>query len=466
MERLKEKLTVQNIIIAYIILQPIIDILTSMGIEYFKTNITLGIIIRTIFMIFCVILAMIKADKKYRIVMSVYYGILVIYGASFLINSYIQNGTNLIFIQMRGLVKNFYLPVIIVALYPVFRTYKIEINRKVLITTLMLYVFIIFICSMAGIAFPTYKAGGKAGTVGLFYAANEIGAILCLLSPFLIVDFMNRKLKAVDIISFVLLVYSILQVGTQVPYFGLIILIGMIIFACLIYAKLRKNRIFYKKAGMFLGVLVAIYLVTGITPVGENLSKNYGNIFPITTEDIRFKNQKEPPKITEITNFEELKTMVVSSRTDYLNTNKEKFVNGNLVDKILGISFVEKENGETKELKLAEMDYFDILLCNGIVGAVLFIIPILSLIITLIRYSIVNQKKVGLEQIYVVIMSSVVAMLAGHVLVSPAVSIYIAVVLISYDSEVRKTQNKKELLEEGKNEENNNTSPTFVGRGN
>lgn len=449
MEKLKEKITVPNIIISFIILQPVIDIITGLSIEYGKVSITFGIMIRTIFMAFCAILGMVKANKKYRIGMGIYYGLLLIYGIGFLWNSYLENGTNLIFLQIRGLVKTFYLPVLLVALIPIFRNYGMKVERKMLIITFMIYVLTILAGKVFGISLPTYRVGGKAGTVGLFYSANEIGAILCLLSPFLVVDFMNRTVKAKDILWFLLFVYAVLEVGTQVPYFGLIILMVALIFACLIYGKLQHKKELYKKAGLFLGALIAIYLVTGLTPVGENLTKNYGNIFPINIQDIRMqKLQEKLPKVSEADNLEDLTTIVVSSRTTYLKTNFEKFVNGNAFDKLFGISFVENEEGISQELKLTEMDYFDILFCNGILGTLLFVTPILSYAIYLIYDVIKNKRRVGIEQIYFVVMAGAIALLAGHVLVSPAVSIYITIVLVSYEIEMKQEEKKEEIRKE------------------
>ncbi len=445
MEQLKEKINIQNIIITFIILQPIIDIITGISIEYTNLSITFGIIIRTIFMIFCVILGIIKANKKYRIAMCAYYATLAVYMLGFLVNSYIENGTNLIFTQIKGLVKNFYLPIIIVALIPIFRGYNIKISRKILNITLLIYTITIFVCSMIGIAFLTYKAGDKAGTVGLFYSANEIGAILCLLSPFLIVDFIRRKVTIWDIISLVLLVYAVLQLGTKVPYFGLIILILAIIFACIIEIKVHKKNL-YKKAGIFFSFLIAIYLVTGLTPVGENLTKIYGDVFLVTKEDLKFGNREEKPhELTEFKNLEELKTASVSGRNDFLKANSEKYKNGNFVDKTMGIGFVENKEGKYEELKQTEMDYFDILFCNGIVGAILFAVPIIIFLITLIHSTIIKRKKIELEEIYFIVMTGVVALLAGHVLNAPAVSIYIAVILLRYDSKLINLENKEEM---------------------
>lgn len=462
MEQLKEKITVPNIIKLFIILQPIIDIITCLCIEYGNLSITFGVIIRTIFMAFCAILGIIKADKKYKIGMCIYYGILAVYMIGFLANSYIENGTNLIFTQIKGLVKNFYLPIILVALIPIFKHYKIHISKKTLTIALMIYVITIFVASITGIAMPTYKGGDKAGTVGLFYSANEIGAILCLLSPFFIIRLIEQKIAIHNYICIFLLSYAILELGTKVPYFGFIILLLCMIFTCCLYAKINKKKELYKKAAGFLGLLIAVYLITGLTPVGQNLTKIYGDIFIITTEDLQFGKDETPPQITEFKDFEELKTVAVSGRNDFLKANKEKFVNGNVLDKTLGIGFVENVDGKYEELKLIEMDYYDILFCNGILGTILFASPILALGIYLIYKTIANKSKIKMEYIYFIGMMGIVALLAGHVLVSPAVSIYIAIVLLKYDSEIIKKQTT--IIKEEKNEEDNNTCAALIDR--
>lgn len=472
MEKLKEKLTIPNLIIAFIILQPIIDIITCLSIKYLDTTITIGIIIRTAFMIFITLLGFIKADKKYKIGMCVYYGALLAYMAGFMINSYMKNGTDLILLQIKGLIKSFYLPIILVALIPVFKAYKIKVDKKIFNIVLMICVLTIIICDITGIGVPTYKEENKVGTMGFFYSANEISAILCLLSPFLASKLLDEKLKFEHIIFMLLYVYAIFRLGTKVPYFGLIILIVSIIFACIVYGIIQKKKYLYKRAGILFVCLICIYLVTGITPVGKNLITMYGDIFLITEKRIEAKTAQQQPEtevqsqtqpqlleIKEFESFEELTSKSVSGRADYLKTNKETFLNGNLLDKMLGIGFVENKDGEIQELKLTEMDYFDILFSNGILGTILFAVPMLIFAFMFIRYSIQNKNKItiDLELIYSIVMAAAVALLAGHVLVSPGVNIYIAIILVRYDYEMKK--------EEEKVENNNISTPPFRRRG-
>lgn len=468
MEKLKEKITMQNLILRFIILQPIIDIITCLSIKYLDTTITIGIIIRTVFMIFISLLGFIKADKKYKIGMCVYYGALLAYMIAFIINSYMKNGTNLILLQIKGLIKSFYLPIILVALIPTFKAYKIKVDKKIFNIVLMICVLTIIICDVTGIAVPTYKEENKVGTMGFFYSANEISAILCLLSPFLASKLLDEKLKFEHIIFMVLYVYAIFRLGTKVPYFGLIILIISIIFACIVYGIVKKKKYLYKRAAILFVCLICIYLVTGITPVGKNLITMYGDIFLITEKRIEAKTAQQQPEtevqpqpqlleVKEFESFEELTSKSVSGRADYLKTNKETFLNGNLLDKTLGIGFVENKDGEIQELKLTEMDYFDILFSNGILGTILFASPMLIFAFMFIRYSMQNKNRItiDLELIYSIVMAGAVALIAGHVLVSPGVSIYIAIILVKYDYDMRKEEEEVE---------NNNTSTPFSRR--
>ena len=165
--------------------------------------------------------------------------------------------------------------------------------------------------------------------------------------------------------------------------------------------------------------------------------------------------------------FHELQTATVSGRNEYLQENKEKFINGSIKNKLIGIGFIENKDGEVKQLKLTEMDYFDLLFCNGIVGMLIFAFPII-VIGSLIIYKLVKkERKIGIEEVYSVSMAAIIAFLAGHVLVAPAVSIYIVIIVLRYyfENEEDKTLERK-VGENKENEENSNTGFALVGRRN
>ena len=66
MEKIKQ-LNIQKLFIVFIVIQPIIDIITSVLVRHVSNVLTLGIFIRTIFMIAIVLYSFIISDKKYRI---------------------------------------------------------------------------------------------------------------------------------------------------------------------------------------------------------------------------------------------------------------------------------------------------------------------------------------------------------------------------------------------------------------
>lgn len=65
--RFFNKINFQNIFIVYILLQPIIDIITSLCIRNISETLSLGIVIRVFFMLFVMIYSIIKVPKKDKI---------------------------------------------------------------------------------------------------------------------------------------------------------------------------------------------------------------------------------------------------------------------------------------------------------------------------------------------------------------------------------------------------------------
>ena len=227
------KIDMKEIIIVYILLQPIIDVITSFLVRSVSEVLTLGIIVRTLFMIFVAIYSLIISEKKYKIKLFAYYAILTIYMIAFVAIRYMANGTAGIMTQIKDLVKTFYLPIILVALIPIFKKDNIKIDNKYLIYSLLGYTAVIFLARIFGVGYRTYP--DKEGTYGLFFAANEIGAILASLSPILVLSLLNsEKGKVINLITLFLYIFSILEMGTKAPFLGAIALALISLIICII----------------------------------------------------------------------------------------------------------------------------------------------------------------------------------------------------------------------------------------
>ena len=71
----------------YIILQPIIDILTSLGVRYGSDSITLGVAIRAVFVGIMAFYVMFIYRGKYEKAVKIYVAIISVYGLAFLANA-------------------------------------------------------------------------------------------------------------------------------------------------------------------------------------------------------------------------------------------------------------------------------------------------------------------------------------------------------------------------------------------
>ena len=71
-----------TLLIIFILLQPILDLITGFGIHIWKMDITIGIIIRMIFLLVILYSVMFVYKKKQN---WLYYGILIVYGLLYVI---------------------------------------------------------------------------------------------------------------------------------------------------------------------------------------------------------------------------------------------------------------------------------------------------------------------------------------------------------------------------------------------
>lgn len=442
MNKLK-KITIEKIIIIYLLIQPILDVATSLCLEYISPNLTLGILIRTMFMGLIIIYSLFKADKKNRIKSLIYYGLVGIYMCIFLFVSYSQNGTNMILAQIKGLIKTFYFPLVLVALYSIFNSKTMRIDNKYFIWTLAEYALIMLIAKIAGIAYPTYKYGLNSGTVGLFYAANEIGAILSIISPLLAIALLkDKKINIINILTLILFIFSILEMGTKVPFLAFIILYVLFFIICLIKTFVQKSKKIYIIKNVCTLIIGLVILFTlAYTPVGKNIEANYDikfiNIYKPAVDETPKPATEEPADIGV--------TEIVSGRNDLLKMNFERYMASNTIEKIFGNGYLAYKDGELQINKLVEIDYFDIFFSHGIVGAIILFIPLICMLVTVIIKTLKHVMNIFKnEEIflywYIIGIGLGIALAAGHVLTAPAVSIYMVLILLNLDEDLKKLE--------------------------
>lgn len=407
-----------TLLIIFILLQPILDLITGFGIHIWKMNVTIGIIIRMIFLLVILYSVMFVYKKKQN---WLYYGILIVYGLLYVLGIILfKDGVGL-FSEIQGLCRVFYFPVLLIALYSI--KDEIKISKMTLMVVLVTYLVCILVPNCLNLGFETYEIT-KAGTLGFFNSANEISGIISLLTPIMILIFVSSKKIIPAVIISCIYLYVILTIGTKTPLLSLGITI-FFTYLWFIYNAVKVKK--YKRIGISLIALVlftiALILILPKTTFYKNIETHL--------------NYLKLDNVTEV--FEDEKLVdhfIFSSRLKFMKERQQDYMDGNIYQKLFGIGYLNNQ----KDAKAVEMDYFDIYYNHGIIGFILFF-GIYGYFFYLIMK---ERRKLDFEQymLYISILLSIfLSFFTGHIITAPAVSILVTVLLLMLVK-----QKKKRLL--------------------
>ena len=412
------KKNISNIISIFILLSPILDLLTGICIHTLKINLTIGIIVRVLFLLFiCIVVIFIFKKKKILIP----YLIIGLYFILYILGVLIyKNGVGL-FSEIQGLVKVFYFPIIFIALFNI--KDEIRISKLTLFTTVFLYLIFIFIPTLFNIGYKTYEIT-KAGTLGFFNSANEVSGIISILTPIIFIIIASSKKIIPKVLLLIMYLTVILMMGTKTPLLSL----AITLFFCLIYywIKLFKKK---KYKGIVISLLILIIGIGGLVLVlpKTNFYKNIKTHLDYLKVDNVGEVLEDPELIDHF---------IFSQRITFLTNTSIKYDNSSLYQQIFGIGYLSKG----KNTKLIEIDYFDILYDHGIVGFILLFSICVYIIIELFK----TRKKNSFEDYMLKVSLLLILFLiffTGHIITAPAVSIIVIILLLSISK-----RKKKDLL--------------------
>lgn len=397
-----------NIIISiFILIQPILDIITGIFLHILNINLTIGIIIKIIFVLLLIYIALFVFNKKKLIIP---YFILIIYGLFYCLGMIIYKDSSL-FVEIQNLVKTFYFPVLLLTLYSIKDEFRI--SKLTLFTSLFMYIILIFIPTLFGIGFKSYEIT-KAGTLGFYNSANEISGIISILTPivFLVFKDDNNPIKKTTYTLIYLVV--ILMMGTKTPLLSLGITVGVTFIYLWIKSIKRKDYkpILYS----FIGLVIAIALLIVVIPK-TNFYKNIETHLNYLKLDSVFDVFEDEKLIDHF---------IFSSRLKFLKNKAKIYANSSTYEKLFGIGYINNN----KTTKMIEMDYFDIFYSHGIIGFILFFSIVLPIIYKLlVDYQKRNYERFMLMTSFILIVF--LSFFTGHIITAPSVSL-ISVILILY----------------------------------
>ncbi|SDZ20093.1 O-antigen ligase family protein [Bacillus sp. 166amftsu] len=438
----------ENFLLIFIMLQPILDLLTSFCIMVLKIDTTIGVITRLFVMalggIYILLQAKEKGNRKYIIYLIV---VGIVCAAGFVNNKFVKSPI-MLGEEIKFIAKSLY-PIIMLTCYIfVFKSLKNKVNtyskmRNYIVYSTLIINAIMVISIATGTDYNSYTSI-KTGSRGWFYAGNELGSILAVICPIVFLYSIEKTTsiaKSYFWIPSLLMIFSLFAIGTKVGFGAIVGTMIVAVFMCYVQAFLqRKDR--QKKAYLLNGIIATVVFagVVAYTPFSPFL-KNIGFHFQFLENKQEMKEAEEKkedkpqhkPPVTqeekEVKKQEETQALIFSGRELFEKVYKDYYAEAPTSQKLLGMGY----SGNFKEdPKLIERDFHDWFYAFGIIGFALLLIPFLYfgikiLLILITRFREVFTVKYGLLATSLALGLGI-AFIAGHVLTAPGVSIYFVVI--------------------------------------
>lgn len=439
----------ERFIYVYFLLLPIIDLFTSLMTRFTNISVTPGIVFKGITLMGCMVYLFFFSKSKYKRKSIIYLFILLFFGIIYLLSKNYEYSLNIIFTELKYAFKYFYFPVVLCGMLNVFDDFKFskELVVKILVSNTIIYTLLMIVPYITSTGFNSYSMYWiYKGETGWFYSANEIGAILTLLaiSIYYILNYRNKKYLPIIF----LLMVSLSIIGTKVSFIGLVIMTIL----CLVATLLNQKRNAIKSC-----LLVIVFFIVSLffSPTFDNFmslkdnsnvntqinnkpnnitgssddNKDSNNgISDNIKEDVKkkFKKLEDLIPIHFITNNLKL---ILSDRDEFLLDNLNVYVTSNTEDKLFGLGWENRPDIEyTFSKKVIEIDVADIFVHYGIVGFLIYFLPLLYCFILGIK----NIKFFNTESwlaILTFMLQIGISLLAGHILSAPTVSIYLILMI-------------------------------------
>lgn len=456
----------------FLILLPIIDLLTSISTRLFNLTVSIGVIVKLLFLAIMLI-TLIFSTSKYKKKGLIYILLIFIYMLAYILSKIKYLTISMFIKESIYLFKTMYFPILLVCLLCFFDEHKFDKEKviKILIINFITYGILLFLPLITNTGFSTYNYKGYKGSSGLFNSANEISVILTLLYPFLLTKINKSKFNIVLIIFMILMIFSL---GTKVSVLGIIITTTII----LVLSLIKKNKKATLKIGFILiGIILLILNSSTLNNVKYNIPKDPKKLKnvkvkpepprkdPVTEQEKneRFLEEeygrirKEIEKEDKLSNDSKLVKQIkkygrimLSSRDIYFRLTYEiysKHFNAKVL--LLGIGY--SNTTEIKHYaitKLIEIDILDIFFHSGLIALILVLLPIIYYLIKLIQSRELNINTVFYTLMIGLLLS--ISCISGHTLAAPAVSIYIILYLLLAMNEINLLNKKDNRIKKNK----------------
>ena len=463
MEKMKKDSTIKNVLYIFIILCPILDIVSFLFRNKFNTTISVSTFLRPIIPIILFLYVFIKEDKKNKVRII---GTCIIYMLYSLIHlllyKQILTGCSYsgIVHEAQYLINYSFVILILYTFTKILYKNDYDNLKYIIFLTMATYAFSIFVAIITKTSSSTYIEG--LGYKGWFESANSISSILVMLLAITlsqISNIPNKKIK-IGVIMLLLLtgVYLTFLIGTRVGLYGYILVLGIYILFNLIYNVIKFKKI--KVRYILIFAIVAIAIVGGVFVFGSNTIQRRQHLKDIESNII----DEHTNEVSHVTgDITKLRNKIVNNKIDdnYMSSAQKQ----SLLDLYNYASKIELTNNDTRMQQLIynvflvknqsnillilfgngylantnelvfEMELPAILFNFGIIGFINYMLPFIIIAVYSIINAVKNINKIDIEVFMLLVadgLAFIFSTLAGYTFfnISSATIIVICNVLL------------------------------------
>ena len=329
-----------RVLTKFMLIQPLIDIITSLMINEYSLSISLGMIFRFLFLIYATIYILKNRDDKIK----AYALIWVVYIFISFIGNIILNDDFSLTSYISHIAKLIYFPIILLFFIIYFKNNK-NIDRFTFIIIALMVGISLFSSVITNTAYCSYSSSEncyRKGIVSWFNSANEYGLILISLLGYSLIDFIKNK-NIYNITASLFTIVFLCILGTKASYVGCVGVLSISLIFHIIYNKfIKKNKFDFKSVFFIGGILLSVLIFTIKLPIYTNLLGSYERA---VNESGQAKCETCCPKFDK--SAEEIKSeisnaLVFNGRNDFLVVNKEMYTNSSIFSKLYGLISDEK----------------------------------------------------------------------------------------------------------------------------
>ncbi|WP_129044563.1 O-antigen ligase family protein [Companilactobacillus metriopterae] len=424
----------------FIAIQPVLDSVTGL-MARMHMDVTFGVVIRMIVMaisaVFILIYLLMNRDNKKGFLIIGYFVILALVSVISLIINYKTKKVFIVSEEVQALAKSLYYPIMLVTYYFAFEELIRDrtINRyfpKVIFIAGNIISIIMIIAHFTHTGFSSYSYY-NLGESGWFYAANELSAFVSIMFPIMLwyaLKKVNSWSRWYYWISVVIALYSALLIGTKGSFIAILLGLGIAIIAAIVQ-RFQNGGSKKLQSGM---ILLLILTLVGVGVSYPQMAVSRTN--ELHNEMLKYRKKAGKKKLTSeqerYVKTNKFVSYIFSGRTIYFEDAANHFSKATPAQKTFGMGYATNYKN-AKKAKLVEMDYVDIFFQFGILGSIIYMLPLIYSLIMLIILFFSRFKHMWSYK-WSMLVASVclgfgMAMLTGHVIEAPSVSIYFVSIL-------------------------------------